>query len=186
MAKPLYVGLIGQKFMGRAHSNAYAQVSHFFDLPREPVMHTVAGRDAAELKDFARRWGWKATTTRWRDLAENPQIELVDVGTPNHLHAEQSLAMLEAGKHVACEKPLAGTLDDARTMMKAARKAKKQRTFVWYNYRRCPAVGLAYRLIREKRLGRIYHVRATYLQSWGGPDTPLLWRFRKRNESSFC
>ena len=184
MAKPLYVGLIGQKFMGRAHSNAYAQVSHFFDLPREPVMHTVAGRDAAELKDFARRWGWKATTTRWRDLAENPQIELVDVGTPNHLHAEQSLAMLEAGKHVACEKPLAGTLDDARAMMKAARKAKKQRTFVWYNYRRCPAVGLAYRLIREKRLGRIYHVRATYLQSWGGPDTPLLWRFRKRHAGS--
>jgi len=184
MAEPIHVGMIGQRFMGRAHSNAYAQVARFFDLPREPLMHTVAGRDAASLKAFARRWGWKATTTRWRDLAESPQIDLVDVATPNHLHAEPSIAMLEAGKHVVCEKPLAGTLDDARAMANAARKAKKQKTFVWFNYRRCPAIGLAYRLIREKRIGRIYHVRAHYLQSWGGPETPLLWRFQKRYAGS--
>ena len=63
--KPLYAGLIGQKFMGRAHSNAWRQVAQFFDLPRTPVMHTVAGRDAAELSEFARNWGWKGTTTRW-------------------------------------------------------------------------------------------------------------------------
>jgi predicted dehydrogenase len=184
MTKPIHVGLIGQKFMGRAHSNALSQVAHFFDLPLEPVMHTVAGRDAAELTAFARRWGWKATTTRWRDIADNPQIELVDVVTPNHVHAEQAIAMLEAGKHVACEKPLAGTLDDARQMVKAAKKAPKQQTFVWYNYRRCPAIATAYKLIKEKRIGRIYHVRANYLQSWGGPDTPLLWRFQKKSAGS--
>jgi len=183
MRKPLYVGLIGQKFMGRAHSNALSQVTHFFDLPLEPVKHTVAGRNQAELTEFARRWGWKATTTRWRDLAENPQIELVDVGTPNHLHAEQAIAMLEAKKHVACEKPLAGTLADARAMRDAARKAKTK-TFVWYNYRRCPALAFAWKLIREQRIGRIYHVRAQYLQSWGGPQTPLLWRFKKGDAGS--
>ena len=183
MPKPLLVGLIGQKFMGRAHSNAWAQAPRFFDLPRHPVLQAVAGRDGAELSAFAQRWGWAQATTRWRDLAEDPDLDLVDVGTPNHLHPEQAIAMLEAGKHVACEKPLAGTLDDARAMVQAAKRARR-RTFVWFNYRRCPAIGLAWRLIREKRLGRIYHVRATYLQSWGGPDTPLLWRFKKKEAGS--
>ena len=182
--KPLFVGLIGQKFMGRAHSNALSQVGQFFDLPLEPVRHTVVGRNQEELTEFARRWGWKATTTRWRELAENPEIDLVDIVTPNDLHAEPALAMLAAGKHVACEKPLAGTLDDARAMRDAAKKAKEQKTFVWFNYRRCPAIGLAYRLMREGRLGRIYHLRATYLQSWGGPETPLLWRFKKGSAGS--
>jgi len=184
MAKPIQVGLIGQKFMGRAHSNALSQVAHFFDLPLEPVKHTVAGRERLELEVFAQRWGWKNCTTRWQDLAEDEDIGLVDVATPNDVHAEQSIAMLEAGKHVACEKPLAGTLAEAREMRDAAKKAWKSKTFVWYNYRRCPAVALAHQLVREKRIGRVYHVRASYLQSWGGPDTPLLWRFEKKKAGS--
>lgn len=176
---PVHVALIGQKFMGRAHSNAWTQAPHFFELKRPPILHTVAGRDRRELAAFAARWGWENHTTRWRDLAENDAIDLVDIGTPNHLHAEQSIAMLEAGKHVACEKPLAGTLEDARTMRDAARAAKA-RTFVWYNYRRCPAVALAHRLVKDRRLGRIFHIRASYLQSWGGKSTPMSWRFQKR------
>jgi predicted dehydrogenase len=88
--------------------------------------------------------------------------------------------MLEAGKHVACEKPLAGTLADARAMRDAAQARRSSaKTFVWYNYRRCPAVALAHQLVQRGRIGRVYHVRATYLQSWGGPETPLLWRFDK-------
>lgn len=184
MSKTCPVALIGQKFMGRAHSNAYLKAAKFFDLPLIPVMHTIAGRDRAELEAFAARWGWARCTTRWRDLAEDAGIRLVDVGTPNDVHAEPSIAMLEAGKHVACEKPLAGTLADARAMRDAAAKAKKCRTFVWYNYRRCPAVALAHQLVKEGRLGRIYHVRATYLQDWGGPETPLLWRFQKKHAGS--
>ena len=179
MPEPLHVALIGQKFMGRAHSNALAQVAHFFDLPLEPVMQLVAARDGGELEAFARRWGWRAWTTSWRDVAEHPEIQLVDVGTPNHMHAEQSIAMLEAGKHVACEKPLAGTLADARAMRDAAAEHADSRTFVWFNYRRCPAVAFAWNLMREGRIGRVYHVRARYLQSWGGPETPLSWRFQR-------
>ena len=183
MSTLLPIALIGQKFMGRAHSNAYSQVTHFFDLPLKPVQHLVAGRDAEELGAFAQRWGWRHTTTRWEEIAEDPEVALVDVATPNHLHAEQSIRMLEAGKHVACEKPLAGTLEDARRMNAAAKRAKRAKggpkTFVWYNYRRCPAVAFAHRLVAEGRIGRIYHVRANYLQSWGGPQTPLLWRFKK-------
>jgi len=179
-ARAVPVALIGQKFMGRAHSNAYSQVPRFFDVPCTPVLHTIAARNAGELASFAERWGYAGHTTNWQDIANDDEVELVDIATPNFVHAEQSIAMLEAGKHVACEKPLAGNLDDARAMMQAAQKAEGQHTFVWYNYRRCPAVALAHQLIQEGRLGRIYHVRATYLQSWGGPDTELSWRFQKK------
>ncbi len=184
MPKPIHVGLIGTKFMGRAHSNAFAQVGHFFDLARVPVMQLAAGRNAKELAAFAKRWGWRQITTRWQDLAEDEEIDLVDIATPNDLHAEPALALLAARKAVACEKPLAGTLADARAMRDAARKAKGVKTFVWYNYRRCPAVALAHQLVKEGRIGRVYHVRATYLQSWGGPETPMLWRFDKNAAGS--
>ncbi|MDW8261877.1 MAG: Gfo/Idh/MocA family oxidoreductase, partial [Phycisphaerales bacterium] len=164
MARPINICLIGQKFMGRTHSNAFLKVAKFFDVPLTPVMHTICGRDRGELERFRARWGWQNATTDWKKAVTDPAIELVDIGTPNHLHREMAVAALEAGKHVACEKPLAGTLDDARVMLKAARKAKKCQTFVWYNYRRCPAVALAHQLARAGRLGRIYHVRAWYLQ----------------------
>ena len=177
-AKQINVALIGSKFMGRTHSNAYLKAAKFFDLPVEPVMHTIAARSEEDLKSFAPRWGWKNWTTNWKDVIANPEIGLVDVGTPNYVHKEQAIAALEAGKHVACEKPLAGTLDDAREMVAAAKKAKKCKTFVWYNYRRCPAIALAHQLVKSGKLGRIYHVRAAYLQDWGGPSTPLLWRFQ--------
>ena len=172
------VALLGSKFMGRAHSNAWLNVAKFFDLALEPVMHTIAGRDEAYLAEFAPRWGWHYWTADWRLAAENPDVDLVDVATPNHLHKDHALAALEADKHVACEKPLAGTLEDARELVRAARKTPDCKTFVWFNYRRCPAVALAHQLAREGRLGRIYHVRAAYLQDWGGPGTPLLWRFQ--------
>src|SRR5580765_7766933 len=138
------VALIGQKFMGRAHSNAWGQVNRFFDEPLVAVMNTVAARDDDELRAFAAKWGWEKSTTDWREIARDPAIGLVDVATPNDAHREQSIAMLEAGKHVACEKPLAGTLADARAMRAAALEHRRAKTFVWYNYRRCPAVALAW------------------------------------------
>ena len=179
-AGPIRVALIGTKFMGRAHSNAWLKVGRFFDMPRPVVMHKICGRDPNDTPTFARRWGWANASTDWRETIADPEIELVDVCTPNNVHAEQSIAALEAGKHVACEKPLAGTLADARAMRDAAQKAARRgiRTFVWFNYRRCPAVALAHRLAASGRLGRIYHVRAAYLQEWGGPATPLVWRFQ--------
>jgi predicted dehydrogenase len=174
------VALLGQKIMGRVHSNAYLKAARFFSLPIEPVMHTIVGLDLIALAPFAHRWGWQNYTTTWKDVVRHPDITLVDVSTPNHMHAEQAVAALAAGKHVACEKPLAGTLKDARAMRNAAQKAKRARTFVWYNYRRCPAVAFAHQLVKEGRLGRVYHVRARYLQDSGGPEVPLSWRFQKK------
>jgi predicted dehydrogenase len=181
MPKPLInVCLIGQKFMGRAHSNAYLKAPKFFDLPAEPVMHTVVGRDEAELAAFARKWGWMNHSTDWRKAIADPQIDLVDITAQNHMHREVAIAALEAGKHVACEKPLAGEIADARPMRDAARKYKKSKTFVWWSYRRTPAVALAHQLVAAGKVGRIYHVRGYYLQDWAGPDVPLIWRFDKK------
>jgi predicted dehydrogenase len=180
------VALIGQKFMGRAHANAWGQVNRFFEPAVRARAEIVAARDARALPAFARNWGFRRWTSDWREIADDPEVELVDVATPNDLHAEQSIAMLEAGKHVACEKPLAGTFADARAMAAAAAKAKRRgrKTFVWFNYRRVPAVALAWRLVREGALGRVVHVRARYLQSWGGPKAGASWRFERDRAGS--
>jgi predicted dehydrogenase len=177
MHDPINVALVGAKFMGRAHSNAWLKAAKFFPLDPAPAMHTVAARDAAALDAFARTWGWANATTDWRRAVTDDAVDLVDIATPNHVHAEQAIAALEAGKHVVCEKPLAGTLADAEAMAAAAERASGQ-TFVWYSYRRVPAVALAHRLVASGALGRIYHVRAAYLQGWGGPEAPLVWRFQ--------
>jgi predicted dehydrogenase len=172
------VCLIGNKFMGRAHSNAFLKVNRFFTkLPRKAVMHTVVGRNADENNAFKDLWGWHSASTDWKKAVSQPEIDLVDVTSPNNSHAEHSIFSLEAGKHVACEKPLAGSLDDARKMRDAARAHKNLKTFVWYVYRRCPAVAFAHQLVKQGKLGRIYHIRAYYLQDWAGPDVPLIWRF---------
>ena len=172
----LGIGLVGTKFMGRAHANAWRQAPCFFDLKRRPRLQCVAGRDRVAARAFAERWEVATTAPTWEALVRDPKVHLVDVLTPNHLHAPIAIAALQAGKHVACEKPLAGSLGHARAMRDAAR-ASKARTFVWFNYRRCPAIGLVRQLVTEGRLGTVRHARASYLQDWGGAATPMLWRF---------
>lgn len=178
------VALLGQKFMGRAHSNAYFKAPRFFNLPVRPVMHTIVGLDLISLAPFADRWGWKKYSTQWKDVVKDPAVHLVDIGTPNNMHAEQAVAALGAGKHVACEKPLALSLKDARLMKNAASRSRRCKTFVWYNYRRCPAVALAHQIVKDGLIGRIFHVRASYLQSWGQPKTPMSWRYQKKYAGS--
>ncbi|MSR45335.1 MAG: Gfo/Idh/MocA family oxidoreductase [Phycisphaerales bacterium] len=174
------VALLGTKFMGRAHSIAWANAPKFFDLPLQIDKAWVAGRSDADTHEFGRRWGWRASTIDWREAIVHPAVQLVDVATPNHVHREMALAALDANRHVACEKPLAGTIKDAREMRDAARRAAKRgvRTFVWFNYRRAPAVALAHALVAQGRIGRVFHIRAAYLQDWGGASTPLVWRFQ--------
>ncbi len=172
------VALIGQGFMGRSHSNAWGQVRKFCPVPIMPVMHTVFGQEAENPQMFAENWGWQNAATDWEAVVRSPDIGLVDVVTPNYAHAPVAKAAIAAGKHVACEKPIAGTLDDAREMVEAAETAGVK-TFVWFNYRRCPAVALAHQLVQSGRLGEIRHVRAHYLQDWADESIPLVWRFDK-------
>jgi predicted dehydrogenase len=173
------VGLVGYKFMGRAHSNAYRQVGRFFDLELSPRMRAICGRDEAGVKDAAAALGWEGYETDYRRLLERDDIDLVDVATPGNTHHEIAIAALEAGKHVLCEKPLANTLEEAREMLDAARAAGTI-NMVCFNYRRAPAVQLAKKLVEEGRLGEIRHWRAVYLQDFIlDPDFPLIWRFQR-------
>lgn len=176
--KTINVAMIGQGFMGRSHSNAWGQVAKFFKPPLKPVMHTVFGQPEENPQIFADNWGWQTAATDWQKVINAPEIGLVDIVTPNYMHAPVAKAAIAAGKNVSCEKPIAGTLADAREMVEAAKKANVK-TFVWFNYRRCPAVGLAHRMIKDGQLGEIRHVRATYLQDWADENVPLLWRFEK-------
>jgi len=172
------VALIGQGFMGRSHSNAWGQVAKFFKPTLTPVMHTVFGQPEENPPAFAANWGWKNASTDWQQLVRSPEIGLVDIATPNYMHAPVAKAAIAAGKPVACEKPVAGSLADARDMVNAA-KAAKVKTFVWFNYRRCPAVAFAHQLVKAGKLGAIRHVRAVYLQDWADESVPLVWRFDK-------
>lgn len=173
------VGLVGYKFMGRAHSNAYRQVAAFFDVDPKPVMRAICGRDIAATQAAADKLGWESIETDYHALVARDDIGLVDVSTPGYTHRDVVLAALAAGKHVICEKPLANTLGEAREMVDAARQAGTI-NMVNFNYRRVPAVQFAKQLIDEGRIGKITHWRAVYLQDWlVDPMAPLAWRLKK-------
>ena len=174
--------MIGHGFMGRAHSNAFRQVGYFFDLPYELKLKVICGRNADAVQKFASKWGWEEAQTDWQKVVMRKDIDVVNIGAPNHLHAPIAIAAAEAGKIVFCEKPLATNLTEAKRMAGAARKLPN---LVWFNYRRVPAIALAKRLIEEGRIGKPYHYRATYLQSWGpDPKRIGIWRFRKSDAGS--
>jgi predicted dehydrogenase len=173
------VGLVGYRFMGRAHSNAYRQVARFFDVDPAPRMRAVCGRDEEAVRSAADALGWEGYETDYAGMLERDDIQLVDISSSGDTHREFAVAALEAGKHVLCEKPLANTLAEAREMVEAARRAGTV-SMVCHNYRRVPAVQLAKRLMDEGRLGEIRHWRAVYLQDWLlDPDAPMTWRLRK-------
>lgn len=180
MATPLNIGLVGYGFMGRTHSNAYRKVNQFFELQHRPVLKTVCGRNHKQAKRFANNWGWSSVTDDWHRLIEDPTIDIIDICTPNDSHRDIAVAAAQAGKMVLCEKPLARTASEAAEMVEAAETAGVA-NFVWFNYRRVPAIALAKQIIDEGRLGRIFHYRALYLQDWTiSPDIPqggaTLWR----------
>lgn len=172
------IALIGAGFMGRTHSNGWGQVSRFFKVPLKPIMHTAFALPEENPQAMA-KWGWQNFSTDWQKTVASPDIDLVDIVTPNFMHAPPAKAAIAAGKHVACEKPIAGTLAEAREMAEAAKKAKVK-SFVWYNYRRCPAVAMAHKLVKQGAIGEIRHVRAFYLQDWADENVPLVWRFDKK------
>jgi predicted dehydrogenase len=173
------VGLVGYKFMGRAHSNAYRQVGHFFDVDPSPRMVAICGRDEAGVREAAAKLGWEGYETDYHKLVARSDVGLVDVSTVGNTHYEIVMAGLAAGKHVFCEKPLANSLGEAREMVLAARKAGVVNV-VDFNYRKVPAVTLAQKLVAEGRLGEVRHWRAVYLQDWiNDPEFPLVWRLRK-------
>lgn len=177
--KTLNIGMIGYNFMGKAHSNAFLKSPLFFDLPVRPAMKVVCGRHQDRLQAFADRWGWEETETDWRRVVERDDIDIVDIAVPTYLHREIALAAAESGKHIFSEKPLALDYPQAKEMY-AAVQAAGVTHYVNHNYRRCPAVRLARQLIDEGKVGKIFHWRGAYLQSWiVDPGFPLTWHLKR-------
>ena len=177
--KEMNVAIIGYKFMGKAHSNAWKNVTNFFDVPIKPVLKVACGRDEKAVKAFADNWGWEEVETDWKKVIERDDIDIVDISTPPALHAPIALAAAKAGKHIFCEKPIALTSAEALQMYEAAEKAGVVH-YLNHNYRRCPAVMLAKEMIDAGKLGQIYHWRGCYLQSWTmDPNFPLTWHMQK-------
>ena len=179
--RTLSVGLIGYNFMGRAHSNAWRQAPRFFALPADVRLKTICGRNAPAVRKAAGQLGWESAATDWRDVIADPEIDLIDIVTPNDSHAEIATAAATAGKAILCEKPLATTVKECEEMLAAVRKARVVH-MVCHNYRRIPAIALAKQMIDRGELGeRIYHYRARYAQDWiTDPEFPLVWRLQSK------
>jgi predicted dehydrogenase len=178
------VALLGYKFMGKAHSNAYRQVARFFPGKLVPRMKVICGRDRGALEAAAERLGWEEIETDWRRAVERKDIDVVDISTPGHLHHSMAVAAAEAGKHIICEKPLANTLAEAKEMLRAVEKAGVKH-MIMHNYRKIPAVAFAKKLMQDGSLGEIYHYHGAYLQDWIiNPEFPLVWRLEKKYAGS--
>jgi predicted dehydrogenase len=183
----LRVAMIGHGFMGAAHSQGWRVAPRFFDLPREPEMAVVVGRNASAVEASARKWGWKESAGDWREVISRDDIDIVDIVTPGDTHAEIAIAALEAGKHVLCEKPLANTVAEAEAMERAAAAAAERgaRSMVGFTYRRVPAATFARDLVAAGRIGQVRQVRAEYLQDWlMDAEAPLTWRLKKEHAGS--
>ena len=184
MTREINVALIGYAFMGRAHSNAYRQVTRFFSPRWRPRLKVICGRDRARVEAARRTLGWDEAATDWEAVVARKDIDLVDISVPGHLHAPIAIAAARAGKAVFCEKPLANTPREAEQMLAAVRKAGVAH-MICHNYRRAPAVMLAKQIIADGALGDIRHFRGSYLQDWlVDPAAPMSWRLDRKTAGS--
>lgn len=179
MKRQINVGLVGYKFMGKAHSNGLTQLPMFFDTSADIVKKTICGRDPEWVEQNREKFGWQDCETSWEKLVARDDIDVIHITAPSNVHKEIALAAAEAGKHIFSEKPLALNTSDAREMLAAAEKAKIKHQ-VGFNYRFAPAVVLAKKLIDTGKIGKIFHFRGSFLQDWIiDPEFPLVWRLDK-------
>ncbi|MBI3912407.1 MAG: Gfo/Idh/MocA family oxidoreductase [Armatimonadetes bacterium] len=174
------VGMLGYAFMGKAHTNAFKKIPYVMWPPPAVLrLVAIAGRSEEAVREAQRRYGYEKAYTDWRQLVEDPDVQLFDNGGPNDTHAEPCIAAARAGKHILCEKPLARTAAEAKAMLDAVEQAGVKHACA-FNYRFVPAVCLARNLIEEGKLGEIYHFRARYLQEWiMDPNFPRVWRLNR-------
>lgn len=175
----LTVGVIGYGISRTLLTSLMSIPQIYSELKCDIRLKTICGRNQQAAEITARSFDFQKSTGNWIDIIEDPQINLLINAGPNYLHPEPCIQALEAGKHVFCEKPLAHSLQEARRMAGAARRAETI-NMVGYNYRFVPAVILARKLIHEGKLGRIYQSRFSYLdEAFADPLGPYSWRMEK-------
>jgi len=178
--KQANVAIIGTKFMGKAHSNAWTSVTKFFNVGIAPVLKVACGLDEKGTSEFAARWGWQEAVGDWKKVVERKDIDIIDICTPTYLHKDIVLAAARNGKQIFCEKPIALNFAEASEMYAAAEKAGVLH-YLNHNYRRTPAIAYARQLIEAGKIGQIFHWRGAYLQDWiTDPSFPLTWHLQKK------
>jgi predicted dehydrogenase len=179
--KEIRVALIGRKFMGIAHSNAFRNATIWTDIPAKITMKCVCAEDSIEnLRVFADKYGWESCEPNWRKVVTRDDIDLIIIATPNYLHKEIAIEAAKNGKHILCEKPMANNLSEAREMLEAVEKAGVKHC-CGFSYRFTPSLALARQLVQEGRIGRVYHVFVRYAQDWiADPNFGMVWRFDKK------
>jgi len=178
--KEYKIGLIGAGFMSKAHVAGYDGLPTLFaDMQVKPVKWFIADVAADTAAAAAKRFGFQKSTGDWRDVVADPEVDIIDIATPNDSHAEIAIAAARAGKHVMCEKPMAMNVEQARAMYEAV-QAARVKSIVAYNYRRVPAIAFMKQLVQEGAIGKVLNFRGEYLQDWSAsPQSPLSWRFKK-------
>jgi predicted dehydrogenase len=177
----LGIGLIGTGFMGKAHAIAFNAVSAVFgDIPR-PRLWLLCDVDPKRTEQKSEEFGFERWTTDWREVVNDPSVDVVAITTPNHLHREMAVAALEAGKHVYCEKPMAVSLSDSEAMADAASRSDRI-TLLGYSFAKNPLLAAAKRLVEEGMIGKVFDFRGCIDEDYvADPDLPWSWRLRREN-----
>ena len=173
--KQVRIGLVGTGYIGRCHAIAYAQAPTVFPLDAELVLEYLAEITPELAEKKAKEFGFNRFTGDWRDIVQDPNVDVVDICTPNFLHKEIALAAIANGKHVYSEKPLALTAEDAKLMYEVAKKANVK-TLVGFNYIKNPTTQLAREIIANGEIGEVVHFYGTHNEDYlANKNTPLDW-----------
>lgn len=181
------LGVAGYGMIGRLHAMNYRQIPFVYPgkLPGI-VLQTVCTSSEESARAAREEAGFNSAVTDLAAIVSDPSVDVVDVSLPNQLHRPVIEAAFAAGKHVYCEKPLTGTVEDARAIARVVRGTSgSPRLGMVFQYRFIPAVIKAKEMIDAGRLGRVYTYRAEYLHTgYQNPDRPLSWRLRKEEGGS--
>ena len=180
MAQALKAGLIGSGFMGRAHAIALHGVAPTFGADYAVECTILADHPIDRAQKAADSLRFQRASGDWRELVADPSIDVIDICTPNYLHAEMALAAVAAGKHVYCEKPLALDIKQSIAVTEAAQRAGVCNA-VGFNYICNPMMQVAREMILAGEIGEIVNFRGSYLEDYmGDPRVPFSWRCERR------
>ncbi len=177
--QPLSVAVIGAGMAGRSHAAGYRQANTVFGEGLPPVrLAAIADANTELAEDAARRYGYEKAVSSWEEIVDDPSIDAVSIVVGNTLHRPIAEALIRSGKHVLCEKPLAGSLADAEAMV-AAEKAADVVTAVGYTFRRSPAITAIRDHVQGGELGEMALFNGRYWADYAcDPQGPLSWRFQ--------
>jgi predicted dehydrogenase len=175
--KNIRIGLVGAGWMGKAHSSAILNAQMLFGPDYgTAVFEVVADSNEEAAKTAQKNLGYSRYTTDWKAVVSDPNVDLVDIATPNAFHYEAAKAALENGKNVYCEKPLSISAAQSKELAALA-KSKGVVNYVGFNNTMNPANAYVRDLVQNGKLGKLMRFSGTYDQDGLlDPNLPITWR----------